>query len=233
MKFDVLPIEPSQTYDWLIKKHYLHRIPSISYAFGLYDKRVLIGVVTYGTPLSSTLRKGVAGEQYANIVIELNRLVINDNSDKNAASFFIGRSLKLLPKPSIVISYADTAQGHIGYVYQATNFIYTGLSAKITDYVPRGKENLHHCTISDKSRGMSNRAQWLKDTYGENLIAIPRSRKHRYVYIVADKITKTQIIKSLNYKQYPYPKGENFRYDAGGDVPTQQILFNNYDGDQQ
>ena len=50
----------------------------------------------------------------------------------------VGRSLRLLPKPSVVVSYADTAQGHVGYVYQAANFIYTGLSAKRTDWKKTG-----------------------------------------------------------------------------------------------
>ena len=37
--------------------------------------------------------------------------------------------IKATRKPKIVVSYADTSKGHVGYVYQATNFIYTGMSA--------------------------------------------------------------------------------------------------------
>lgn len=225
MSFNVLPIEPAQTYSWLLKKHYAHRIPSISYAFGLYDGCELIGVVTYGVPPSGNLKRGIAGDKYAEIVLELNRLVLSESAQKNSASCLVGRSLKYLPNPSIVVSYADTEQGHVGYVYQATNFIYTGLSAKRSNWTIEGLENLHGFTIADMSRGQENRAQYMRDTYGDKFSLTPRSRKHRYIYIVADKRTKAQIFESLNYKPLPYPKGDTSRYDAGDSVATQQILF--------
>jgi hypothetical protein len=39
----------------------------------------------------------------------------------------------MLPKPTIVVSYADTAMGHIGYIYQASNFLFTGTTKERTD----------------------------------------------------------------------------------------------------
>jgi hypothetical protein len=64
--------------------------------------------------------RGICGKEQESIVVELNRLCLLDN-DKNQASFLVANSMKLLPKPTIVISYADTGQGHVGYVYQACN----------------------------------------------------------------------------------------------------------------
>jgi hypothetical protein len=72
------------------------------------------------------------------LVLELNRLVLKYNK-KNEASMLVGKSIKLLPKPKIIISYADISQNHIGYIYQATNFIYTGLSAKRKEWQMTGK----------------------------------------------------------------------------------------------
>ena len=71
------------------------------------------------------LCKGIAGEKNKHLVIELNRLVLKNNK-KNEASRLIGASFKLLPKPKIIVSYADTQQNHLGVVYQATNFLFTG-----------------------------------------------------------------------------------------------------------
>lgn len=51
--YRVLGIPAFQTHEWLLKKHYAHRIPSISYAFGLFDRDgLLMGVCTYGFPPS-------------------------------------------------------------------------------------------------------------------------------------------------------------------------------------
>lgn len=208
---------------WLLLRHYAHRKCPISFCFGAYRNGCLIGVVTYGTPASSTLRSGICGEDWSDCVLELNRLCCENT--KNLASFLVGRSLRLLPKPSIVVSYADTAQGHIGYVYQATNFIYTGLSAKRTDWKVKGLEHLHGATIADESRGMKNRADWMRKKYGDSFYLSDRSRKHRYVFVCANGKTKKDIISALRYRQQPYPKGQSRHYDASAKVESQMVFL--------
>ena len=113
---------------FILNIHYAKRWPSISFAYGLFLDEQLVGVVTYGTPPSATLRKGIAGNELKENVLELNRLCLLDNK-KNQASFLISKSLKMLPKNRIIISFADTEQGHSGIVYQASNFSYHGLRA--------------------------------------------------------------------------------------------------------
>jgi len=219
----VLPIKPEEAEPWLLKKHYAKRMCPISFAFGVYRGSQLIGVVTYGTPVSSSLRIGVCGETWMDNVIELNRLCCEN--EKNVASILVGRSLKMLPKPSVVVSYADTEQGHVGYVYQATNFVYTGLSAKRTDWKLKGMEHLHGATVADMSRGQENRAQWMRDKFGDDFFLQDRARKHRYVYFVGSQGQKKAMLSGLNYEIEPYPKGDSKRYDAGGSVATQELLF--------
>ena len=189
---------------FILNIHYAKRFPSISYAFGLFDNNELIGIVTYGTPPSSTLRIGIAGEKYKDKILELNRLVLKYNR-KNEASKLIGRSLKLLPK-SIVVSFADTEQSHVGYVYQACNFIYTGLSEKRTDWKVKGKEHLHGQTIADEFRGLPNRSKAMKEKYGDDFYLKERPRKHRYIYIVGSKSFRKEALKNLKYKIVEYPK---------------------------
>lgn len=184
--------------------HYAKRWPSISHAYGLFDADELIGVVTYGTPPSSTLRVGLAGAEYKEKVLELNRLCLKYNR-KNEASRLVGASLRMLPE-SIVVSYADTEQGHKGYVYQACNFLYCGLSAKRTDWKVKGEEHLHGQTIADEFRGVPNRAKAMREKYGDDFYLAPRPRKHRYVYIVGSKTFKRKVMNALKYKVEKYPK---------------------------
>lgn len=198
-------VSRTQCEEYILGIHYAKRWPSISYAFGLFFKGDLCGVVTYGTPPSSTLRVGIAGEDYKQDVLELNRLCLKFNK-KNEASFLVGKSLKMLPTNKIIVSFADTSQGHTGYVYQATNFIYCGLSAKRTDWKIRGKEHLHGQTIADEFRGVKNRAQAMRDKYGDDFYLAPRPRKHRYIYITGSKKYKKGVAKALKYKIESYPK---------------------------
>jgi len=193
-------IDSKETYGYLRDIHYAHRIPSISYAYGLFKDQEIVGVVTYGTPASSTLCKGICGDDWQKYVLELNRLVLEYNLP-NEASRLVAASLRLLPKPRIIVSFADTAQNHLGIVYQATNFIYTGLSTKFRDVKVRGLEHQHHATYG---HGLSYKE--IKEKYGEdNVYFVDRSRKHRYITFIGNRKEKQTMRSALKYEVMPYP----------------------------
>ena len=219
---NVISITANEAAPWLLSIHYAKRMCPISFAFGAFKGSLMIGVVTFGVPSSAPLRDGIAGKEWSSKVLELNRLCCNN--EKNIASILVGRSIKMLPSPSIIVSYADTAQGHIGYVYQATNFIYTGLSAKRTDWKVKGMEHLHGATIADRSRGIKNRAQWMRETYGDDFYLEERSRKHRYVYLHGNKRQRKEMKMALKYDKEPYPKGDSARYEISSVIETQSAL---------
>jgi hypothetical protein len=222
---EIRGVDPASIYEWLTQVHYAKRIPSISYAFGLYEDHELIGVVTYGVPASSTLRAGIAGEKHIDLVLELNRLVFK-RPVHNGPSELVGKSLNYLPKPSIVVSYADTSQGHVGYVYQACNFLYTGLSAKRTDWKVKGLEHLHGQTIADMSRGYEgSRSQFMRDKFGDDFYLEDRPRKHRYIYICGSKGQKKYLKAELKYDVHSYPKGESSKYEITHKPHYQGILI--------
>jgi hypothetical protein len=58
-------------------------------------------------------------------VVELNRLWVHDSCPRNSESFFVSHALRALP-PLLIVSYADTAWGHVGTIYRALNFHYAG-----------------------------------------------------------------------------------------------------------
>lgn len=107
-----------------VKRHYLHRKAPVSFAYGLYKGPKLMGVVTFGTPPSRHLQMSACPSNPA-LVLELNRLWVDDALPTNTESWFVSRALKLLPG-RIVVSYADPKFGHYGYVYRALNFHYAG-----------------------------------------------------------------------------------------------------------
>ena len=201
----VMPVSRTDCEPFILNIHYAGRWPSISYAYGLYVDGELCGVVTYGTPPSAPLRRGIAGDEYKNDVLELNRLCLKYNR-KNEASYLIGASLKMLSKNKIIVSFADTQQKHIGIVYQATNFIYCGLSAKRTDWKIKGKEHLHGQTVADEFRGCKNRAKAMREKYGDDFYLAPRPRKHRYIYLHGSKTFKKDVRRKLRYGVEAYPK---------------------------
>lgn len=227
--YKVQTIKNQECKEWFLHKHYAKRIPSTSYAFGLYKRSILIGVCSFGRPMSPALTKGAFNGLYQETFLELNRLVINEGEKKNTLSFFVAQSLKFLPKPHVVVSYADTSMGHHGYIYQATNWIYTGLSAKRPDYKIKGL-NLHSASITD-SLGRTDKKEGIKqvtllrEKYGDDFYMEDRARKHRYFYLLGDKKQRREMKSNLAYKIEPYPKGENKRYNASHEINPQGVLF--------
>ena len=197
-------ISYDETKPFLLTIHYARRMPCITDAFGLFEDGRLIGVVTYGIPASYNLCVGICGKEYKDDVRELNRLVLlPEYNGKNYASFLVGRSLKMLDNGIIVVSYADTGWGHCGYIYQVTNFIYTGLSAQRNDvYQPNGL----HPRAYDKE----NHSEYLQT----------RNPKHRYIYFCGDKRTRKKLLKLLKYPIKPYPKGDDVKYDINNPTPV-------------
>lgn len=205
-KYIVKSIDSYLCKDWLLNKHYAKRLCSISFSFGLFDNNILVGILTIGKPASNQLCIGVCGSENSKFVYELNRLCVNDGLEKNVLSFFLSKSLKLINENMILISYADTQMSHNGYIYQATNWIYTGATKERTDI---GFENGKHSRHYDKNIDYSNRKF--------------RSSKHRYIYFLGK--LKNKFKKELNYKIESYPKGENKRYDSSYNPNIQTELF--------
>jgi hypothetical protein len=201
--YTIKPITYQEAMDIVVANHYLHRRAPCSKAYGLIDKDNNIkGVVVYGVPPSSTLLKGVCGEEEKHNVYELTRLWIDDSVAKNGESYLIGNTIKLLDK-EIIVSFSEIKQGHRGVVYQASNFIYCGLSSKFKDPKVKGLEHQHHATYA---HGLTNKQ--VEEKFGvDNVYYVDRPRKHRYIYFNAtSKKRKNELISKLRYKVQPYPK---------------------------
>ncbi len=189
-------IEYREAVDFLLPRHYSGRIPNIMYAFGVFEDEKLVSVCTLGKPASNQLCRGVCGDEYSPNVLELNRLCV-DNMTSIKLSQFVSYCLNNIGD-KIVVSYADTGANHNGYIYQATNFIYTGATKQRTDkYAGKGKHSRHY----DKDAVEKYRKV--------------RTSKHRYVYFTGSKYFKRKAKKSLKYKIEKYPKNDNKRYVLG------------------
>ena len=183
---------------FLLPRHYSGRKPSITYAFGYYENEKLKAVCTFGKPASNSLCVGVCGKEYSANVYELNRLCVDGEIEIQLSSF-VAWCLKQLKKYNLIlISYADKQMNHNGYIYQATNWIYTGSTKSRTDkYVEGGKHSRHY------------------DNSKQNGLRKFRSSKHRYIYFACDKKHKRKFKEALNYKVEDYPKEENKNYILG------------------
>ena len=198
--------------EWILKKHYAKRRCSVSYAFGLIKDLQIFGVCTFGYPPNYMYNKGRCLFNDLEVTtLELNRLVTND-LDKNCLSYFVSQCLKLLPQPMAVISYADPNVYHTGYIYQATNWYYTGTST------PKKRYHFEDGSTFDIRRGIHTKG---------NIVKVEKMKPtFRYLYLLGNKKEKKNMLRKLKMKLLPYPKGDNKRYDSSDlEMYMQNDLF--------
>lgn len=192
--------------------HYSRRGGAATWRWGLWWKHMLLGVVAYNLPTLQTCQS-VFGPEYANRVWHMGRLAFLDEAPRNSESRLIAGSLREIkrthPHVWAVVTYADISEGHTGYVYQATNAIYTGTSKPGQKLVnPDSGE-----TFSGRSLNAWSRA----DQYGDTITHRERARlrgldmtyeaKHRYVYILGDRRELRERKGLLRLPKLSYPKG--------------------------
>lgn len=106
---------------------------------GVWENDRFIGVILFGRGASPFLGKKYDLPQTQ--CVELVRIALRKHI--TPVSRMVSIALKFLkrsnPKLRLVVSFADTAQGHRGAIYQAGNWIYTGLSSETTEVFINGR----------------------------------------------------------------------------------------------
>ena len=187
----------------IINNHYTHKVNTNHglYNFGIFKDNKLLGVAMYGymmNPKAKIFKSSIED----GMMIELNRMWIDDVLGKNAESFLIATSIKLLKKinPKIVAvqSFADGRLG-CGTIYKASNFKYYGYHYSLFYEVIESGEVIHKVTIENQYK-----STYIK--YNEMLLNGElksfRVKTYRYIYPL-DKS-----FEFLKGKEQPYPQYE-------------------------
>jgi len=228
-KIHVAPINKSIAKKIIVERHYTHAWTSCRYAIGIYHEsdddstfgdHKLIGCAIYGFPVGARAATSICEGLTKDNALELTRLYVDDGYGTNVESYALSQTFKWLKDNDtnikLLISYADSGQKHLGGIYQATNWIYQGLSTDIalmpnyeislqrdpfdwihsrTVFSLYGSTNLDHLKMEIGKQGYSE--FWRKR----------ESAKHRYIQILAaSKSERRRLTKALKHPSVPYPK---------------------------
>jgi len=155
--YTVIKTDRKTVTPFIEKWHYSHGINGCIADFCyvlLNPSGEIVGAMFYGRMAMANQWKRFSDIE--NNVIELRRLCCIDDTPRNAESFFIGRSLKLLKSEwlgSIVVSYADKEYGHQGTIYKASNFRQLEDIKGANVIIYQGKQ-YHDKTIRTKYNGV-------------------------------------------------------------------------------
>lgn len=197
--------------DFVKENHYSHTYPGgIDLSFAAHLDNKLVGACLFGYGASRNLaEKLLRGEKDKHKFRELVRLVFLDEVPRNSESRFISWCLKFLSKNTdllAIVSFADSSKNHIGYVYQASNWLYTGKSiAHHANYLLDGKDT-HERTLYSMYGKFSIKD--LKEKLGDRLKIVPQVVKHRYVYLLRPELRERLLLPVISY-----PKKKNWLDD--------------------
>lgn len=170
-KIKLYPATAQQIRFACLKLHYAKTIPSVQVAYSCYEDDHFIGVICFGGGANNNL-----GKKYGLVqgqLMELVRVALNGKQE-HPTSQFVALAMKLLhkrkPLVKLLVSYADTKQGHKGIIYQATNWLYMGVSQAESAIDPQTGEVKHTRSLHSKY-GSIKGFQRVKD-----------KPKHIYVY---------------------------------------------------
>ncbi len=196
----VVPIPFRVAKPLLVREHYLHSMPGgTRLAFGVLHDGRLMGALTLGAgpKLAYRLVDGAGPADCAT----LSRFWLSDALPSNAESRVLGVVLRALRRNTairFVVSYADPSRGHIGTIYQATGWLYTGLSSAMSLY-DIGDGKLHHSRSLGHAFGSHSVRHF--EAHRVPVRLVRQAAKHRYVYPL-DPTCRDHLTAPI----LPYPK---------------------------
>lgn len=207
--------------------HYAKRLPVNYVAYSVFENGIWCGCVVFGA--------GVCGIEKpynlpVNSVWELVRVALSgsQSSTSKAVSLAVRVFKKSSPAVRLLVSYADTEQGHTGTIYQAMNWILVGSWKTSDGYTdPYTGKSVHSRNVADSGRKVQF-GLVKKVLRPSDLIKRPGAIKHKYIYPLHKSLIP--LCKSLSK---PYPKKNASEVHAverlvtneeeGGSNPTQTL----------
>jgi hypothetical protein len=183
-----------------VRHHYLRSMPGgTQLCLGAFAGSHLLGAVILGVGpyLAHQLVDGASPQD----CLTLTRLWLDDKLPRNSESRVIGmvtRALRQHTAVKFVISYADPSAGHVGTVYQAAGWLYTGLSEAmplydVGDGIARHSRSLAHAWGTHSLRYLTG--------HGVPVKVIRQAAKHRYLCLL-DRSWRSRLRPAV----LPYPK---------------------------
>lgn len=199
--------------------HYSKAIPAGKLVkFGVWEDDKFIGSIIYGRGANNHMLNpyGLTAEQGCELV----RIALTDH--KTPVTKLVAITIKLLKKHSpglkLIVSYADSRQNHLGIIYQAGNWLYTGEAKTTPDFFYKGRWT-HQRTISSAIKNGSLTHEEMR-----KLETRDGGFRHRYLYPLDAGLRKQLELQS---KQYPKnmrdeleSKASDSQSEEAGAVPS-------------
>ena len=194
--------------------HYSRTMPAAKLVrIGVWEEGRFVGAILYGSGANRYLCRPFGLEPTE--ACELVRVALASGRE-HPTSQCLALSLKILRRQSpglrLIVSYADTKEGHLGTIYQATNWFFLGASAQPYLRV-RGRVE-HPRSLYDRYGPGGQQLGWLRANVDPHACRVEMPAKLKYAYALDKRIRK-----QLAAIAQPYPKRTE---SIEGDTPAKR-----------
>jgi hypothetical protein len=200
----------------ILGNEWLGNMGTTEFAFGLFFGGHLAGTVCYGSTAGSSVFKSICGEEHAHEAITLVRGACLHWAHPHSASFLISEACRQMTEKGfhLFVGYSDPEAGEIGTIYQASNWLYCGMTSpkqryRTTDGKIHDSRQVHGLT-RDRRGGTTKykrtRSEQMKLLLGQGCEFLDGTPKHRYVGLYGDRRMKRLLRSALRWQSLPYPK---------------------------
>jgi hypothetical protein len=204
-------IDRKSAKEYTINNHYMKTFPNPKVCFGVFYKRKLSGVVTFGYSPSTENKIKKIVKLDKNEIIEMQRMNLSDTLLHNAESCVLGKIYSLFKKNTkikLLITHSGGCKNDCGIVYQSSSWLYFG-KEKCNDFYLTEKGEYKNIIapmrfgrVPKEIRGEQSVGEYL---FGKGKII--NSFRYLYLYPIQKGLRKY-----LEKKSKPYPKdSEVFR----------------------
>lgn len=169
-------------------------------SFGVWEDGVFRGAVIFARGASSNLLKPYGLEITEGAELVRVALQKHDAPVSRILSIAVKLLRKHCPGLRLLVSFADPVEGHVGGIYQASNWLYAGQSAPSKKYRDKSGKIWHERMIS--KRGVQKVfGAWRKVLTPADCEVIQCPGKYRYLLPLDDEMAKR-----IEPLRKPYPK---------------------------
>jgi len=180
--------------------HYSKCVPAGKLVkIGVWEDNIFIGCVIFSRGANQYLLNPYGLKQTDGC--ELTRIALNNH--KTPVSRILSIAIKMLKKSNpglkLIVSYSDMDQDHYGTVYQASNWIYTGM-VETNGGTPRFKiknKVMHGRSVAAK--GWKQNIDWIRKYIDNKAELVYTKGKQKYLYPLNDDIKKQILLLSKTY----------------------------------
>lgn len=221
-KYEIRQVSKEDALVMVQKYHYSNTLPKLNkYFVGFFLEGDLVGVITlgWGTRPRHTIQR-IFPSLDTSDYLEIGRMAMLDSMPRNSESQMLSQLVKWmkreLPEVKVLFTWADGMVGKVGYVYQASNFIYAGYSGGemyMKDGVKIHVRQMKAFLIPEGVKDNRITVRPTLEQMREFNIQHFRGKQYRYLLFLCDKKEKKRLLNECQIDlNLPRPKDDDLSW---------------------